>query len=153
MPKTATSGLPFSSRALIALQAMVFIAYHGSAERPITGTQITARYRLSQRALEPILQPLARAGLLTSQPGAYGGYYVADPACVRLADIAACFSTPLRADHLAFTHFAAFLLPPLAEAQQALCNRLAETTLADLCAQAHEADVPRSLDVCLDYMI
>jgi len=153
MPKTATSGLPFSSRALIALQAMVFIAYHGSAERPITGNQITARYRLSQRALEPILQPLARAGLLISQPGAYGGYYVADAHAVTLRDILTCFNRPIDADHLAFTHFAEFLLPPLAAAQQAMHTRLAETTLADLCAQAHKAGVPHKLEVCLDYMI
>lgn len=111
------------------------------------------RYRMSPRALETILQPLARQSIIKSQPGAYGGYYILDPAHVTLADIARCFMDDVTGEELLFTHFGNLLLPDLQDAQNALLASLKKVTISELCAKAQQSGLPAELDVCLDYMI
>lgn len=153
MVKRALSHSAFPSKALLAVQAALFIAYHGGEGRPISGAMMEKRYRLSRRAMETVLQPLARAGIVHSQPGAYGGYIIPDASTITLADIVDVFTDTINEQDCTFTHFAGILTPELQKAQLALIASLKQTTLKDVCNRVEQSGLPAELDVCLDYMI
>src|SRR4051794_33439312 len=64
-------GLP--KKTLLAIEAVLDIAYH-SAGVPVQSSAITARQGIARRSLEPLLQQLTRAGILSGVRGPRGGY-------------------------------------------------------------------------------
>ncbi|HEX2654809.1 MAG TPA: Rrf2 family transcriptional regulator [Xanthobacteraceae bacterium] len=64
-----------SRRSQMAIEAMVAIACSGG--ELVSTTMLAERMAVSRRTLEPVLQALARAGLLISTKGPTGGYALA----------------------------------------------------------------------------
>lgn len=142
-----------SSRALLAIQTVAYIAYHGQDGQPIKSSRIIERYRLNKRALEPILQQLSRAGIVESKQGANGGYALHSPESTTLADVAALFMDEFTHASLCFSDWHPLLLPTLSNAQEQCLAALKQTSFASLIAQATEHGISRNDDAPLDFII
>ncbi|GAB6052305.1 Rrf2 family transcriptional regulator [Magnetospira thiophila] len=68
--------LRLSKKMLFAIEAVLDIAYHASAE-PVQSREITRRQGIPRRYLEQALQQLVRAGILIGVRGPRGGYRLA----------------------------------------------------------------------------
>lgn len=68
--------LKLSRKMLLAVEAVLDIAYHGRAE-PVQAKEITARQGAPQRALEQAMQHLVHKGVLKGVRGPRGGYVLA----------------------------------------------------------------------------
>lgn len=143
----------FSTRAVLALQTAVFIAYHGQDGAPVKSSRIIERYRLNKRALEPILQTLSRAGMVESKQGANGGYLIADADHTTLAQIVELFTAAPDKNSLGFSDLRPVILPCLQAAHQSALAHLHATTLAAAAQQAAQAGVSRDEEAPLDFII
>ena len=65
-----------SKRLLFAIEAVLDIAYNGSAA-PVRSAEITERQGIPRRYLEPVLQELVREKILVGIRGPSGGYRLA----------------------------------------------------------------------------
>lgn len=143
----------FSARALLALQTAAYIVYHGRDGTPVKSSRIIARYKLNKRALEPILQTLARAGIVDSKQGANGGYTVIQPEQTTLAAVVEPFLDAPSKNSLGFGDLRALLLPELKAAHLDALARLKQTTLADIALKAEAEGIPRNEVAPLDFII
>jgi len=83
-----------SARVDYALRAMAELAAAG--EGPVKSESIASRQRIPPRFLERILGELRRAGMVASQRGADGGYWLARPAReISLAHVIRAIEGPL----------------------------------------------------------
>lgn len=83
-----------SAKADYAVRAAVELA--GSGKGPIKGERISAAQRIPLRFLENILGELRHAGLVQSQHGSEGGYWLARPADdITVAEIIRAAEGPL----------------------------------------------------------
>ena len=65
-----------SKKTALALEAVVDIAFHGTAD-PVQSQDIGRRLQLPRRYLEQVMQQLVRAGILKGVRGPRGGYRLA----------------------------------------------------------------------------
>lgn len=65
-----------SKKALLAIEAVVDIAYH-SGSGPVRSSEISERQGIPRRYLEQVLQQLVHHGVLAGQRGPRGGYRLA----------------------------------------------------------------------------
>lgn len=65
-----------SKKLVLAMEAVVDVAYHGGAE-PVQSQDIARRLGLPRRYLEQVLQQLVRHGILRGVRGPRGGYRLA----------------------------------------------------------------------------
>lgn len=146
--------MPFlPSRFYLAIGAVVFIAYHGSQERPLSGQAITSAYGLKRRSLESVLQRLGKAGILASIQGKHGGYYVANPDQLTLADILGAVYGELIPAEEAFSEFSLLLDDYIRPGFQAFEQELANVTVAMLCEQARQRVIGMPSTEVLDFTI
>jgi Rrf2 family protein len=96
-----------SARVDYALRAAAELAVGG--ERPVTAVQLAEAQHIPPKFLENILSQLRRSGLVRSQRGPDGGYWLARPAGeISLADIIRAIDGPLvgvrgeRPEHLGY---------------------------------------------------
>jgi Rrf2 family protein len=96
-----------SARVDYALRASAELAVGG--ERPVTAVQLAEAQQIPPKFLENILSQLRRSGLVRSQRGPEGGYWLARPADqISLADIIRAIDGPLvgvrgeRPEHLGY---------------------------------------------------
>lgn len=83
-----------SARVDYALRAAAELAVSGS--RPVTAVQLAEAQQIPPKFLENILGQLRRSGLVRSQRGPEGGYWLAKPAeRISLADIIRAIDGPL----------------------------------------------------------
>lgn len=83
-----------SARVDYALRAAAELAVGG--ERPVTAVQLADAQQIPPKFLENILSQLRRSGLVRSQRGPEGGYWLARPADqIALADIIRAIDGPL----------------------------------------------------------
>jgi Rrf2 family protein len=108
---------------------------------PVKGDQLAARQAIPPKFLENILAELRRAGLVSSQRGAEGGYRLARPADrVSVADIIRAVEGPLADVHgtppedVAYAGPAERLPHVWVATRAALRSILEEVTLADVIA-------------------
>ena len=81
-----------SNRYHLAIEAVLDIALH-SGGNLVQSPDITARQNISRRSLEPILQQLTRAGILTGVRGPRGGYRLSrERRKIKLLDIIAAMT-------------------------------------------------------------
>jgi Rrf2 family protein len=87
-------GMRLSARADYALRASIELAASGSGH--VTSDQLAKAQQIPAKFLEAILTQLRRAGLVRSQRGPDGGFWLARPASeISLADIIRAIDGPL----------------------------------------------------------
>jgi Rrf2 family protein len=126
-------------KGLLAIAAVIDIAMHRG--RPFSARALAARYGVPARHFEPLLQALARRGIVKGLRGARGGYKLgrersritADQIAQAVGmDANAILQTP---SHVLDT----VVMPALAEAERAFAATLARITLDDLIRRAQLA--------------
>jgi Rrf2 family protein len=112
-----------------------------SGPRPIKGERIAEAQGIPLKFLENILTELRHAGIVASQRGAEGGYWLARPAAeVTLADVIRAVDGPLanvrgaRPETVEYQGSASHLLDVWIAVRVSLRRVLEEVTLADLVA-------------------
>ena len=66
--------MKISTKGRYALRLMLDLAIHGGEGQPVSLRDVARRQQLSDKYLEQIVTPLAKAGLVRSVRGAGGGY-------------------------------------------------------------------------------
>ncbi|MCX8502073.1 MAG: Rrf2 family transcriptional regulator [Alphaproteobacteria bacterium] len=137
-----------SSRQQLALEAVSDIAYH-SADNLVQSTDITARQAIPRRSLEPVLQQMTRAGILSGVRGPKGGYRLArEKRRITVADIFRAViaehegtegANPTDASD--FSLGQRVLSPLWLELSEEVQNRLEQITLESLCATARKLGI------------
>jgi Rrf2 family protein len=119
---------------------------------PVKGDVIAQRQGIPAKFLENILADLRRAGLVASQRGAEGGYWLAaDAATISVADIIRAVEGPLADVHgmppeqVDYRGPAAGLQGVWVATRAALRTVLEEVTLADVAAGTLPAEVEKLL--------
>jgi len=133
-------------RTAIALVIMLDVAFYGTAERPVSTIEIAERSSLARRGLEPILQGLARAGLLNGVRGPHGGYRLALPAReILLSDICriALHDGAHAADRRQGALFNTVIRPFLDQMDGLLEHEYSKLTLQDFVRQAEMRGLTR----------
>lgn len=141
-------------RAMNALAIMLDVAFHAGRDAPVNASDIAERLGQARRGIEPLLQALARAGLLESTRGPRGGYRLARARrAIRAADVAAAVCADEPPDAPSGPLQAAVLLP-LWDELEGLCQaRLGTLTLEDLLRRAQAAGLRRPATEPLDFAI
>jgi Rrf2 family protein len=128
-----------SAKADYAIRASVELAAAGDG--PVKGERLAQAQEIPVKFLENILVDLRRAGLVSSQRGAEGGYWLARPASeISLADVIRAVDGPLasvrgsRAEQLAYTGSAEPLREVWIAVRASLRGVLEAVTLADVAA-------------------
>jgi len=110
---------------------------------PVKGERIATAQAIPGKFLENILLDLRHAGIVGSQRGAEGGYFLARPAEeISVADVIRAVEGPIasvrgvRPDEVAYDGSAAALRDTWLELRTAMRSVLEETSLADLVARS-----------------
>lgn len=134
--------MKISAKAEYATRAALELAAHHGEDAPIKAEMISRAQDIPTKFLEAILLDLRRAGLVRSQRGAVGGYWLAsDPAEVSVADIIRAVDGPLcyirgeRPEAVSYEGAAEGLSPVWVALRASIREVLERTTLADILGQ------------------
>jgi Rrf2 family protein len=135
-----------SAKADYAIRAMVELAAAG--EGPLKGDRIAQAQSIPIKFLENIMVDLRNGGLVRSQRGAEGGYWLARAAAeITLADVIRAVEGPLasvrgtRSEELSYEGSAEPLREVWIAVRASLRNVLESVTLADVAARTLPASV------------
>ena len=110
---------------------------------PVKGERVAAAQEIPLNFLENILLELRRSGIVASQRGAEGGYWLAKPAAeVTVADVIRAVEGPIatvrgsRPEDVAYTGAASALREVWIDLRASMRGVLETTTLADLVARS-----------------
>lgn len=141
-----------SARIDYAVRAMCELAARAEA-RPVKGDVVASAQGIPVSYLENILHSLRRTGLIASQRGADGGYWLARPATeITVADVIRAVEGPLadvrgvRPDALAFEAPAARLADVWLAVRASLRSVLEAVTIADIVAGTMPVTVTNLLE-------
>lgn len=123
----------------LAMNAAMFIAYNGTEEVPVAGSEIVEYSNLNKRALEPVLQKLSSAGLIISVKGAKGGYYMPTPESTSLRDIARAFISSVVPDKHEFSGYDVLIDVTLMQSHDRWLESLSDVTFKQLCQRARNS--------------
>ena len=143
-------------RAFAAIGIMLDVAFHAGRTATVSAAEIAERTGLTRRGIEPILQTLARSGLLDSARGPRGGYRLGRPRRqIRLDEIVgqAQEAEPAADDGPSGALFEAAVAPLWRSLDAALAEQLSRTTLDDLVRAAEATGLRRSVDEPITYSI
>ena len=150
--------LRLSKKLLFAIEAVLDIAYNAGA-LPVQSSEITKRQGIPRRYLEPVLQQLVRAGVLSGVRGPRGGYRLArERRRITVGEIVRVVRSLETAEDAAEGDGGAELgrkvvRPLWLELQEDVMRRLDETTIEELCLRAHKAGVAGEYAARFDYTI
>jgi Rrf2 family protein len=137
-----------SAKVDYAVRAAIELAV-AAGEGPVKGERIATAQGIPAKFLENILLDLRHAGLVASQRGAEGGYWLARaPEEITVADIIRAVEGPIasvrgvRPDELEYTGSAEPLRDVWLELREALRGVLEHVTLADLAASSSRTRSP-----------
>ena len=150
--------LRLSKKMLFAIEAVLDIAYHSSAE-PVQSREITRRQGIPRRYLEQALQHLVRKGVLIGVRGPRGGYRLArERRRISIGDIVRVVREMETGANLiedapgsALGH--EVVRPLWLELQKELMVRLEDLTIDDLCDRAAKAGIVSEGRQNLDFTI
>ena len=150
--------LRLSKKMLFAIEAVLDIAYHSSAE-PVQSREITRRQGIPRRYLEQALQHLVRKGVLIGVRGPRGGYRLArERRRISIGDIVRVVREMETGANLiedapgsALGH--EVVRPLWLELQNELMVRLDGLTIDDLCDRAGKAGIVSEGLLNLDFTI
>src|SRR5262245_31724365 len=139
-------GVRISAKADYAIRATVELATAGDG--PVKGERIAQAQAIPIKFLENIMVDLRNAGLVRSQRGAEGGYWLARPGAeITLADVIRAVDGPLasvrgtRSEELAYEGSAEPLREVWIAVRASLRNVLESVTLADVARRELPASV------------
>lgn len=150
--------LRLSKKMLFAIEAVLDIAYHSSAE-PVQSREITRRQGIPRRYLEQALQHLVRKGVLIGVRGPRGGYRLArERRRISIGDIVRVVrDMETGADLVEDAPGSALghevVRPLWLELQNELMDRLEGLTIDDLCDRAGKAGIVSEGRQNLDFTI
>ena len=150
--------LRLSKKMLFAIEAVLDIAYHSSAE-PVQSREITRRQGIPRRYLEQALQHLVREGVLIGVRGLRGGYRLArERRRISVGDIVRVVREMETGANLiedapgsALGH--EVVRPLWLELQNDLMDRLDVLSVDDLCNRANKAGITSEGRQNLDFTI
>lgn len=130
--------MELSSKSQYALLALLELATHYHDPEPMQIRQIAAQHNIPDRYLEQLLGTLRRGGIIRSQRGAKGGYYLAkEPWKITLFDVVTCLegSDPEQSNQNSCLNTAemAVVWEVWQEADHQANSVLQKYTLKDLC--------------------
>ena len=136
--------LRLSRKTLLALEAVIDIAYNARAE-PVQAKEITARQGVPQRYLEQVMQQLVRAGILKGVRGPRGGYRLArERRRISIGDvvrIAMSFDEGEEEFDGGSELGRRVVVPLIASLQEEMMTKLDEMTIEDVCRRARALDL------------
>jgi Rrf2 family protein len=137
--------LRLSRKSLLALEAVIDIAYSARAE-PVQAKEITARQGVPQRYLEQVMQQLVRAGILKGVRGPRGGYRLArERRRISIGDVVriAMAIDEAEEDFNGGSELGRKVVVPLiASLQEEIMKKLDEMTIEDVCRRARSLSLP-----------
>lgn len=136
--------LRLSRKTLLALEAVIDIAYNARAE-PVQAKQITARQGVPQRYLEQVMQQLVRAGILKGVRGPRGGYRLArERRRISIGDVVRIAMT-IDDSEENFDGGSELgrkvVVPLIASLQEELMKKLDDMTIEDICRRARTLEL------------
>jgi Rrf2 family transcriptional regulator, iron-sulfur cluster assembly transcription factor len=136
--------LRLSRKTLLALEAVIDIAYNARAE-PVQAKQITARQGVPQRYLEQVMQQLVRAGILKGVRGPRGGYRLArERRRISIGDVVRIAMT-IDDSEENFDGGSELgrkvVVPLIASLQEELMKKLDDLTIEDICRRARTLEL------------
>ena len=147
-----------SKKVLFAIEAVLDIAYNAGM-LPVQSTEITGRQGIPRRYLEPVLQQLVRAGILTGVRGPRGGYRLArERRRITVGEIVRVVLALERSEdpvaQASGPELGVKVVRPLwQELREDLVARLDAITVEELCLRAHRAGIPGQFGAKLDFTI
>lgn len=134
-----------SRKLYYAVEAVIYIAYHADAH-PVSSRDIARMQGLPARHLEQIMQRLVHGRILRGMRGPRGGYLLAKPPHeITLAHICALVNEDDTINTTPdTTPIGTIILRPFwARLHTEIHTRLDAVTVADLCTEATEQNLPR----------
>lgn len=136
--------LRLSRKTLLALEAVIDIAYNARAE-PVQAKQITARQGVPQRYLEQVMQQLVRAGILKGVRGPRGGYRLArERRRISIGDVVR-IAMSIDDSEENFDGGSELgrkvVVPLIATLQEELMKKLDDMTIEDICRRARTLEL------------
>lgn len=131
---------------MLAIEAVVDIAYN-SSDQPVQSGDLAKRQDISKRYLEPILQQLVHAGILSGVRGPRGGYRLSrSRRRISLGEITRVISkmegTTDLLDEVARSDLGQAVLRPLwKDLNDTAIGRLESITIYEICRRARVANV------------
>ena len=150
--------LRLSRKTLFAIEAVLDIAYHSSAE-PVQSREITERQGIPRRYLEQALQNLVRHGVLVGVRGPRGGYRLArERRRITVGEIVRIVHSaePEEEDEEIDLNSAlgTMVVRPLwQQLQQSIMAQLDQVTVDELCLRANDAGIASEGRAKLDFSI
>jgi len=135
-----------SSKLLLALEAVLDIAYHAGGEL-VLSSEITRRQGIPRHYLDQTLQQLVRAGVLTSVRGPHGGYRLArERRRISVAEVVRVVrlleSREAPAIEIPTSEIGRAIVRPLWDLlTREIMARLDTITIDTLCEQAHKTGI------------
>ena len=142
--------MELSCKSEYAILALLELATHHQKGEPLQIRQIAAKQNIPDRYLEQLLATLRRGGLVKSQRGSKGGYFLTrEPWKITLFDVFVCVEgldklQNCEEDSKAKTNDSAVVEDIWEEARQAANSVLQKYTLLDLC---EKRDSQKHLDI------
>jgi Rrf2 family transcriptional regulator, iron-sulfur cluster assembly transcription factor len=147
-----------SKKSLLALEAVVDIAYHARPE-PVQSKEITERQGIPQRYLEQVMQQLVRAGILRGVRGPRGGYRLArERRRITAGEIVRVVGELEQKEEEGLNGAGSELglkivRPLLSEIEEQVMQRLDQITIEELCREAEQRGIASAKRDRLDFTI
>ena len=143
----------FSRKARLAVEAVLDVALHAQPD-PVQAREITKRQGVPQRHLEPIMQQLARSGILRGVRGPKGGYTLArERRRITIADIVRAIAAEDEDASSSSRLCEAVVAPFCAEREAAFLNALDGHTIEDLWREARAKGISAESGDSRDFTI
>ncbi|MXP63295.1 Rrf2 family transcriptional regulator [Roseomonas sp. M0104] len=145
-------------RAMTAVRIVLDVAFHAGRGTTVPAGDIADRLGEARRGIEPVLQALSRAGILSSTRGPRGGYRLGRAARdITLAEVVAAVGAPENgapAEEVPPSALQSLVMQPLwAELEHSLLETLGGHTVAELLRRAAVAGLRRPAPEALNFAI